>query len=133
MTILGVGVDGQSPLRHLVHQLCRGHGDDGRAAAAEDEVASPHPVDEPAAPEHLGGGRFSAEPVAALRAEEHDAERERATQVARKEALELGLARKDGAGTLLAATDRLGGVLGSVAALISVQAGYETAIAAALG
>ena len=71
--------------------------------------------------------------VAALRAEERDAERERATQVARKEALELGLARKDGAGTLLAATDRLGGVLGSVAALISVQAGYETAIAAALG
>jgi chromosome segregation protein len=71
--------------------------------------------------------------VAALRAEERDAERERATQVARKEALELGLARKDGAGTVLAATDRLGGVLGSVAALLSVQSGYETAIAAALG
>ena len=68
-----------------------------------------------------------------LRAEERDAERERATQVARKEALELGLARKDGAGTVLAATDRLGGVLGSVAALLSVQSGYETAIAAALG
>ena len=71
--------------------------------------------------------------VAELRAEERDAERERATQVARKDALELGLARKDGAGTLLAASGRLAGVLGSVAALVSVEAGYETAVAAALG
>jgi chromosome segregation protein len=45
----------------------------------------------------------------------------------------MGLARKDGSGTLLAAGDRLGGVLGSLAALITVEHGYEPAIAAALG
>jgi chromosome segregation protein len=73
------------------------------------------------------------ERVAALRAEERDAERERAALGARKEALELGLARRDGSGTLLAASSRLTGVLGSVAALISVEPGYETAVAAALG
>jgi chromosome segregation protein len=73
------------------------------------------------------------ERVTSLRAEERDAERERAALIARKEALELGLTRRDGAGTLLAASDRLTGVLGSVAALISVQPGYETAVAAALG
>jgi chromosome segregation protein len=73
------------------------------------------------------------EKVTALRQEERDAERERAALQARKDALELGLARKDGAGTLLAASDRLSGVLGSVAALLSVETGFETAVAAALG
>jgi len=68
-----------------------------------------------------------------LRQEEREAERERAALVARKDALEIGLARKDGAGSLLAAGERLSGVLGSVAALVSVEAGYETAVAAALG
>jgi chromosome segregation protein len=71
--------------------------------------------------------------AAQLRQEEREAERERAALVARKDALEIGLARKDGAGTLLAAGDRLSGVLGSVAALVSVEPGYETAVAAALG
>ena len=71
--------------------------------------------------------------VAALRDEERAAEQERAALVARKDALELGLARKDGAGTVLAAGDRLSGVLGSVAALLTVETGYETAVAAALG
>ena len=52
---------------------------------------------------------------------------------ARKEALGLGLNRKDGAGALLAATDPSRGLLGSVAALLTVDPGYETAIAAALG
>ena len=73
------------------------------------------------------------EQVASLREEERAADQERAALVARKEALELGLARKDGAGTLLAAGDRLTGVLGSVAALLTVRSGYETAVAAALG
>ena len=73
------------------------------------------------------------ERVTALRQEERDAERERAALTARTEALQLGLARKDGAGTLLAAGDRLSGVLGSVAALLTVETGYETAVAAALG
>jgi chromosome segregation protein len=71
--------------------------------------------------------------VVALRDEERAAEQERAALVARKDALELGLARKDGAGTVLAAGDRLSGVLGSVAALVTVETGYETAVAAALG
>ena len=52
---------------------------------------------------------------------------------ARMEALEMGLNRRDGAGALLAATDHVSGLLGSVAALLSVRSGYETAIAAALG
>ena len=73
------------------------------------------------------------EQVAALRSEEREAERERATLIARKEALELGLATRDGAGRVLAATDRLSGVLGSVAAVLTVSPGYETAVAAALG
>ncbi|MFC6151111.1 chromosome segregation protein SMC [Mumia xiangluensis] len=63
----------------------------------------------------------------------HAADRERAGLEARKEALEMGLARKDGAGAVLGASERLGGVLGSVAAVVTVDAGYETAIAAALG
>ncbi len=71
--------------------------------------------------------------VAQLRQEERDAERDRAALTARKEALELSLARKDGSAALLAAGSRLSGVLGSVAALVSVRPGYETALAAALG
>src|SRR5690606_19832540 len=59
--------------------------------------------------------------------------RERAALAARVEALELGLTRKDGAGALLAASDRVSGLLGSVAALLSVRDGFETAVAAALG
>ena len=66
-------------------------------------------------------------------AEERAAEQERATWSARREALELGLRRKDGAGALLAAADRLPGLLGSVAALLAVEPGYENAVAAALG
>ena len=71
--------------------------------------------------------------VATLRDEERTAERERAALTARKEALELGLARKDAAGTVLGARDRLSGVLGSVAELLDVEPGFETAVAAALG
>ncbi len=61
------------------------------------------------------------------------ADRERSSLAARKEALEMGLARRDGAGALLAATDQVSGLMGSVAALLSVRTGYETAVAAALG
>ena len=71
--------------------------------------------------------------LAKIRVEVTAAERERSSLGARKEALELGLNRKDGAGALLAATDSVNGLLGSVAALIGVRSGYETAIAAALG
>ena len=65
--------------------------------------------------------------------EEQEAERERAALAARVEALELGLARKDGAAAVLAAGERLPGVLGPCAALLHVEPGYEAAVAAALG
>ncbi|MFC0628439.1 chromosome segregation protein SMC [Kribbella deserti] len=68
-----------------------------------------------------------------LRAEERDAERERTGLAARKEALEIGLNRKDGAGALLAASEQVTGLMGTVAALLSVRPGFETAVAAALG
>ena len=70
--------------------------------------------------------------VERLREAERVAERERATWTARREALELSLTRKDGAGALLAASDRVSGVLGSVAALLSVQPGHEQALGALL-
>ncbi|CAM3953093.1 chromosome segregation protein SMC [Nocardiopsis rhodophaea] len=68
-----------------------------------------------------------------LRDAENTAERERAALAARKEALEMGLNRKDGAAALLGAAERLPGLLGSFAALVEVEPGHETAIAAALG
>ncbi|MEP6598210.1 MAG: chromosome segregation protein SMC [Actinomycetota bacterium] len=64
---------------------------------------------------------------------ERGAERERSTWSARRDALALGLTRKDGAGALLAAGSRLPGVLGSIAALLTVEPGHEAAVAAALG
>ncbi len=70
--------------------------------------------------------------VAKLREQERAAAKEAAALAARKEALQLGLAHKDGAGALLAA-DRLDGLLGSVAALLTVRAGAQAAVAAALG
>ena len=70
---------------------------------------------------------------AELRRQEQVATQERAALTARVEALRVGLDGKDGSSALLAATDRLDGLLGSVAALIKVQSPYETAIAAAFG
>ncbi|MFD4992605.1 chromosome segregation protein SMC [Cellulosimicrobium cellulans] len=69
--------------------------------------------------------------VTALEEEAAAADQERATWSARIEALELSLDRKDGAGALLAADGV--GVVGSLAALLGVEAGYEDAVAAALG
>jgi chromosome segregation protein len=68
-----------------------------------------------------------------LRRQEQAATQERAALVARVEALHVGLNRKDGSWALLAASDRLDGLLGSVAALVNVQSPYQTAIAAAFG
>jgi chromosome segregation protein len=73
------------------------------------------------------------ERLAKTREEAQAAERHRTGLAARKEALELGLNRKDGAGALLAANDSVSGLLGSVAALLTVLPGHETAVAAALG
>ncbi|MBZ5733150.1 chromosome segregation protein SMC [Nocardioides sp. TRM66260-LWL] len=73
------------------------------------------------------------ERLAAVRDAAEQADRDRSTLSARKDALELGLARKDGAGALLAAGERLTGVLGTAAALLHVRPGAEAAVAAALG
>ncbi|CAL9410991.1 chromosome segregation protein SMC [Streptomyces sp. enrichment culture] len=61
------------------------------------------------------------------------AERARAATRARHDALALGLRRKDGTGALLAARDRLTGLLGPAAELLTVTPGHETALAAAFG
>ncbi|WP_328902621.1 AAA family ATPase [Streptomyces sp. NBC_00441] len=61
------------------------------------------------------------------------AERQRAAVAARHDALALGLRRKDGTGALLGARDRLTGLLGPAAELLTVAPGHEVAVAAALG
>ncbi len=66
-----------------------------------------------------------------LREEQHTAERERDALTARREALETGLQRKDGTGVLLESGHP--GILGTLADHLTIEAGYETAIAAALG
>jgi chromosome segregation protein len=73
------------------------------------------------------------ERLAKTRQESAQADRDRSGLQARKEALELGLNRKDGVGALLAASESVSGLMGSVAAVLSVDPGYETAVAAALG
>jgi chromosome segregation protein len=62
-----------------------------------------------------------------------DAERRRAATAARHEALALGLRRKDGTGALLGAGDRLTGLLGPAAELLTVAHGFEVQVSAALG
>ncbi|MFE9796397.1 AAA family ATPase [Streptomyces goshikiensis] len=62
-----------------------------------------------------------------------ETERSRAAVAARRDALALGLRRKDGTGAVLAARERLEGLLGPAAERVSVAAGYEVAVAAALG
>ena len=69
--------------------------------------------------------------IDALKAAERDGERERDALVARRDALQLGLNRKDGSEHVRAA--ELPGVLGPLAGMLTVEAGYEAAIAAALG
>ena len=73
------------------------------------------------------------ERLAKARDEALQADRDRTALAARKDALEMGLNRKDGAGALLAASGSVSGLLGSVAALLTVRSGYETAVAQALG
>ncbi|WP_200302566.1 chromosome segregation protein SMC [Streptomyces adelaidensis] len=70
---------------------------------------------------------------AAAREATTTAERRRAATQARHETLALGLRRKDGTGALLGAKDRLGGLLGPAAELLTVTPGHEVALAAAFG
>ncbi|GAA2136937.1 chromosome segregation protein SMC [Arthrobacter humicola] len=71
-----------------------------------------------------------------LEAAEREGERERGALVARRDALQLGLNRKDGSEHVLGAGDSgvlAAGVLGSLASMITVEPGFEPAVAAALG
>ncbi|GAB3702906.1 chromosome segregation protein SMC [Mariniluteicoccus flavus] len=68
-----------------------------------------------------------------LQKQEQTARQDRAAAAARLDALRLGLERKDASAALLAAGDRVGGLLGSVAALVSVEPGFEAAVSAAFG
>ncbi|MEU3617536.1 chromosome segregation protein SMC [Streptomyces sp. NPDC006872] len=86
--------------------------------------------------QHEAAKRQLAEAEAALTAAREAvtaAERSRAATQARREALALGLRRKDGTGVLLGARDRLSGLLGPAAELLTVTPGYETPLAAAFG
>jgi chromosome segregation protein len=71
--------------------------------------------------------------VRQLNEAERTAEKDATGWRAREEALAMGLRRKDGAGTLLANAERVPGLIGSVAALLTVEPGREAALAAALG
>lgn len=75
--------------------------------------------------------QFARAEVQELQERKGAAERDRSAAGARVEALQMSLDRKDGAGTLLAADQS--GVLGSVAALLGIEPGFEDAVAAALG
>lgn len=76
--------------------------------------------------------RLADERVAELQSAERGAERQVASLRARIDALSVGLERKDGAAWLT--ENRSGtGIFGTVAKLIKVRSGYETALAAVLG
>ncbi|MCC2277425.1 chromosome segregation protein SMC [Streptomyces sp. ET3-23] len=62
-----------------------------------------------------------------------EAGRRRAAITARRDALALGLRRKDGTGALLTAKERISGLLGPAAGLLTVTPGSELPVAAALG
>ncbi|MDN3247247.1 chromosome segregation protein SMC [Streptomyces sp. ZSW22] len=114
-----------------------------RAAAAQEEyealqaeVDGLDADDQELAERHETAKRQLAEAEAALSAAREAAtaaERERAATQARHEALALGLRRKDGTGAVLAAKDRLPGLLGPVAGLLTVTPGHEAALATAFG
>jgi len=105
-------------------------------AAVESEIAGMDSgeVDLDTAYETAAAAHAAAqEQAATLGAEEREVERQRSAAAARRDALGLGLDRKDGSAALVAARGALPGVLGTVADLVGVRAGFETAIAAALG
>ena len=111
----------------------RGHQATVAFAALESQVAGVEAGEEGLDAEHEAAvaelDRATAA-LAELRERERTAERDRATWQARVDALQMSLVRKDGAGVLLAGDQP---VLGSVAALLDVEPGYEDALAAALG
>ncbi|MFD6291312.1 AAA family ATPase [Streptomyces sp. NPDC060205] len=114
-----------------------------RAVAAQEEyeqlkaeVDGLDAGDEELAAQHEAARRSLTDAESALtaaREEATSAERRRAATQARRDALALGLRRKDGTGALLAARDRLSGLLGPAAELLTVAPGHEVALAAAFG
>jgi chromosome segregation protein len=114
-----------------------------RAAAAQEEyetlqaeVDGLDAGDQELAERHEDAKRRLAEAETGLTAAREAltaAERARAATRARHDALALGLRRKDGTGALLAARDRLTGLLGPAAGLLTVTPGYEVPLAAAFG
>ncbi|EYR61837.1 hypothetical protein N866_15605, partial [Actinotalea ferrariae CF5-4] len=113
----------------------RGHEATVEFAALESRVAGAEEGEEGLDAEHeaaVGALEAAVAELARLKDAEQAADKDRATWAARVDALEMSLVRKDGAGALLASDD-LPGLLGSVAALVSVRPGYEDALTAALG
>ncbi|MFJ8077900.1 chromosome segregation protein SMC [Streptomyces sp. NPDC096176] len=114
-----------------------------RAAAAQEEyeelkaeVDGLDADDSALADRHDAAKRELADAEAALSTAREaltSAERKRAAVAARREALALGLRRKDGTGALLGAQDRLAGLLGPASELLTVTPGHEIPVAAALG
>ncbi|MFF4850062.1 AAA family ATPase [Streptomyces sp. NPDC001194] len=94
-------------------------------------------LEDPAVDEEYAAARSELAAAEAALAQARDAvaaaEKSRAAVSARRDALALGLRRKDGTGALLAARERLAGLLGPAAQRLSVAPGYEVAVAAALG
>ncbi len=131
---------GQSEIGRLERSLAdaaeRGRLAQQEFATLEQQVAGVEEGEEDLDSEHTAAEEAAlaaAAEVDRLTEAERSADRDRATWSARKEALEMGLARADGAGALLAADSGVSGVLGSVAALLHVESGFEDAVAAALG
>jgi chromosome segregation protein len=107
-----------------VQELSAGRDDDRAGLAGEHERATARLAEASAV-------------VADRRAAERESSAQRAALQARVQALREGVhalrTGKDASGTLLADPEKYPGVLGGVAALVSVDAGAQEAIAAALG
>ncbi|MEU5835039.1 chromosome segregation protein SMC [Streptomyces diacarni] len=104
--------------------------------ALRGEVAGLDQGDEELAERHEQAKRELAEAETSFNAARdalNETERERAAVSARHDTLALNLRRKDGTAALLAAKDRLTGLLGPAAELLTVTPGHELPIAAALG
>jgi chromosome segregation protein len=106
----------------------------GELAQAVTEASGDRSEVEAAHTRAIEAAARAKEQVAALRADEHQASRERAALHARAEALQLSLrSGTDAAGAVLADPERFPGVLGPVATLLTVTDGAQAAVAAALG
>jgi chromosome segregation protein len=107
-----------------LQELCAGRDDDRAGLAGEHEQASARLAEASAL-------------VTEQRAAERESSAQRAGLRARVQALREGVhalrTGKDASGTLLAEPEKYPGVLGGVAALVSVDSGAQEAIAAALG